>query len=101
MSLRARTVLAAVAALSLGTVACTETEQDRAEVQAEAAGDQAQDAAARAGEVLEAGAMKAAQAVESGAGKVAGELEENQSEATAEGRPGAIDPATDQRVPAN
>ena len=39
--------------------------------------------------------------IAAGAGKVAGELEENQSEAAAEGRPGAIDPATDQRVPSH
>ena len=42
----------------------------------------------------------AAQAVESGAGKVADKLETNQAEAAREGRPGAVDPATDTRVPA-
>ena len=45
--------------------------------------------------------MKAARAVEDGAGDVAARLEENQAEAAAEGRPGAVDPVTDQRVPAN
>jgi hypothetical protein len=45
--------------------------------------------------------MKAARAVEEGAGNVATRLEENQAKAAAEGRPGAVDPATDERVPAN
>ena len=44
--------------------------------------------------------VEAAQAVEEGAGKVADKLESNQAEAAAEGRPGAVDPATDTRVPA-
>jgi Holliday junction DNA helicase RuvA len=56
---------------------------------------------AEAGEVIESGAMKAARAVEEGAGNVAARLEDNQAEAAAEGRPGAVDPATEQRVPAN
>ena len=45
--------------------------------------------------------MKAARAVEGGAGEVAERLEENQAEAAAEGRPGAVDPATEERVPAD
>jgi hypothetical protein len=103
--------VSAVAALSLGAVACTQAEQEQTEANAEAAGDNAEvaaseaadkagDVAAQAGEVIEAGAMKAAQAVETGAGNVADRLETNQAEAAAEGRPGAVDPATDQRVPA-
>ena len=51
--------------------------------------------------MIESGAMQAAQAVEAGAGNVAAHLEENQAEAAAEGRPGAVNPATEQRVPAN
>ena len=82
------TAVAAVCALSLGAVACTETEQDQAAVDASAAGESLEDAAKEAGEVIELGAMKAAQAVEEGAGNVAGELEENQAEARAEGSAG-------------
>ncbi|WP_298161283.1 hypothetical protein [Brevundimonas sp.] len=104
-------VVSAIAALSLGTAACTGAEQektearaevaaDRAEVTASEAADKAGTAAAQAGEVIESGAMKAAQAVETGAGHVADRLEANQAEAAAEGRPGAVDPTTDQRVPA-
>ncbi len=98
-------VLAALAALSLaaslGLGACTQAETDKAEGQAEKAGDKAQDVAAQAGEVAESGAMKAAQAVESSAGKVADKLEANQAQAAAEGKPGAVDPATDRRVPSH
>jgi len=96
---RAPSILAAVAILSLGAVACTQAEQDRAEVKADAAAEKTGDVAARAGEVLESGAMKAAQAVESGAGTVADKLEANQAEAAAEGKPGAVNPNTDRRVP--
>ena len=95
------TGLVAVAALTLAVGACTRHETAEAEQKAEVAGDHAQAAASQAGEVLEAGAMKTAQAVESGAGKVADKLENEQAEAAAEGKPGAINPATDQRVPAN
>ncbi|MBN9465003.1 MAG: hypothetical protein LCH57_13745 [Proteobacteria bacterium] len=95
------TGLVAVAALTLAVGACTRHETAEAEQKAEVAGDHAQAAASQAGEVLEAGAMKTAQAVESGAGKVADKLEEKQAKAAAEGRPGAVDPATDRRVPAN
>lgn len=87
--------------LSFGAAACTQAETDKAEVQAEQAGEKAEDLAAQTGEVIESGAMKAAQAVETGAGKVADKLESNQAEAAAEGRPGAVNPATDQRVPSN
>ena len=113
MTIRIPSLLAvsAVAVLSLGAVACTDAEQERTEANAEAAGDNAEVAAAeaadkagelaaQAGEVLEAGTMKAAQAVETGAGNVADHLEANQAEAAAEGRPGAVNPNTDQRVPA-
>jgi len=82
-----------------GPAACTPPGQETAGVKAGAAGEQAQEAAAQAGEVVEAGAMKAAQAVEKGAGAVADKLEDNQAEAAAEGQPGAVDPATDRRVP--
>ncbi len=92
--------IAAASILALGASACTQAEQQKAEVNAEAAGDKAADVAAQTGEVVESGAMKAAQAVEDGAGKVADKLEGNQAEAAAEGRPGAVDPATDTRVPA-
>jgi type IV secretory pathway TrbL component len=94
-------MLAAVAALTLGAAACTPAEQQEAEANAEVAGEKAGDAAAKAGEVIESGAMKAARAVEEGAGNVATRLEQNQAKAAAEGRPGAVDPATDERVPAN
>lgn len=97
--MRIRTTTALAAVLALGAAACTQAEQETAEVKAEQAGEQAQDAAAQAGEVVEAGAMRAAQAVEKGAGAVADKLEDNQAEAAAEGRPGAVNPATDQRVP--
>lgn len=93
--------LAAVAALSLGAAACTPAEQQKAETKAEVAGDKAGEVAAEAGEVIESGAMKAARAVEAGAGNVGARLEDNQAEAAAEGRPGAVDPATDERVPSN
>ena len=93
--------LAAIAALALGAAACSPAEQQEAETNAEVAGDKAGEVAAEAGEVIESGAMKAARAVEEGAGNVAVRLEDNQAEAAAEGRPGAVDPATDKRVPAN
>lgn len=89
------------AAVALTLAACTQAEQTEAQVNAEAAGDTATDAAAQAGEVIESGAMKAAQAVEGAAGDAARKLEDNQAQAAAEGRPGAVDPATDQRVPSN
>lgn len=92
--------LTAVAALSLGAAACTQAEQQDAKADAAVAGEKAGDVAAQAGEVIESGAMKAAQATENVAGKAADKLEENQAEAAAEGRPGAVDPSTDQRVPA-
>lgn len=104
MTLRIPSILApalCVAVLSMGAVACTQAEQDKAEVQADQAADKTGEVAAQTGEVIESGAMKAAQAVESGAGHVADKLEANQSEAAAEGKPGAVDPATDTRVPAN
>lgn len=91
--------IAAASVLALGAAACTQAEQKKAETKAEAAGDKAADVAAQTGEVVESGAMKAAQAVETGAGKVAGKLEANQAEAAHEGRPGAVNPATDERVP--
>ncbi|MBX9615410.1 MAG: hypothetical protein K2X25_07425 [Caulobacteraceae bacterium] len=100
--------LSAVAALSMGAVGCTETEQQRTTAEADAAGDsvgtasaeagqELKEGAAAAGEVLESGAMKAAQAVESGAGDLADRLEAKQAEAAAQGRPGAVDPVTDER----
>jgi outer membrane lipoprotein-sorting protein len=99
--MRIRTLtIAAASVLALGAAACTQAEQEKAETQAEAAGDKAADVAAQTGEVVESGAMKAAQAVEEGAGKVADKLEGKQAQAAAEGRPGAVDPATDARVPA-
>ncbi len=97
-----RTVtLAAVAALALGAAACTPAEQQQAETNADDAGQTARDAAAQAGEVIESGAMKAAQAVEGAAGDAARSLEDNQAQAAAEGRPGAVNPNTGERVPAN
>ncbi len=100
MTIRTKALTAAAAVLMLGAAACTQAEQDKAEVHAETAADKTASAASQAGEVIEGGAMKAAQAVESGAGKVADKLETEQAEAAAEGKPGAIDPATDTRVPA-
>ena len=100
MTIRTTALMAAAAVLTLGAAACTQAEQDKAEVHAEAAADKTANAASQAGEVIEGGAMKAAQAVESGAGKVADKLENEQAQAAAEGKPGAIDPATDTRVPA-
>ena len=100
MTIRTPALLAAVAALSLGAVACTQAEQNKTEANAEVAADKTGEVAAQAGEVIESGAMKAAQSVESGASSVADKLEENQAEAAAEGKPGAVNPATDQRVPA-
>ena len=93
-------IVAAASILALGASACTQAEQKMAETHAEAAGDKAAAVAAQTGEVVESGAMKAAQAVESGAGKVADKLEDKQAQAAAEGRPGAVNPATDTRVPA-
>ena len=92
--------IADASVLALGAAACTQAEQKKAETHAEAAGDKAAAVAAQTGEVVESGAMKAAQAVESGAGKVADKLEDKQAQAAAEGRPGAVNPATDTRVPA-
>lgn len=110
MIVRNRTILAfaAVAALALGTSACTRAEQNEAESDASVAADNTANAAAnagdalasgaaQAGEVIEGGAMKAAQAVEEVSGDAARRLEAEQAEAAAEGRPGAIDPATDTR----
>jgi outer membrane lipoprotein-sorting protein len=100
VTIRTKALTAAAAVLMLGAAACTQAEQDKAEVHAETAADKTASAASQAGEVIEGGAMKAAQAVESGAGKVADKLETEQAQAAAEGKPGAIDPATDTRVPA-
>lgn len=100
MTIRTKVLMAAVAALTLGTAACTQAEQNKTEANAEAAADKTANVASQAGEVIEGGAMKAAQAVESGAGKVADKLEGEQAHAAAEGKPGAINPATDERVPA-
>ncbi len=110
MTIRFPSLLAvsAVLALSGGLIACTEAEQDRTAAEADAAGDNAEAAtaeageelregAAAAGEVIESGAMKAARAVEEGAGNLATRLEAEQAEAAAEGRPGAVDPVTDER----
>lgn len=94
-------LISVLAVLSFGAVACTENETRRAETEAAEAGNRAEAATARAGEVIESGAMKAAQAVETGAGNVADRLEAEQAKAAAEGRPGAIDPATGERVPAD
>lgn len=94
-------LVSALVALSLGAAACTEGETRKAEAEAAQAGDRAEAAAARAGEVVEQGAMKAARAVETGAGNVADRLEAEQAKAAAEGRPGAVDPATGQRIPAD
>ncbi|HUH23672.1 MAG TPA: hypothetical protein VLZ51_06390 [Brevundimonas sp.] len=94
------TAVAALAVLTLGAAACTQAEQNKAENTADVAADKAGDVAAQTGEVIESGAMKAAQATEEGAANVADHLERNQAEAAAQGRPGAVDPATDQRVPA-
>lgn len=100
--MRFRTLtIAAASVLALGAAACTQAEQNKAENHAEAAGDKAANVAAQTGEVIESGAMKTAQAVEEGAGNVARDLEAKQAEAAAEGRPGAVNPATDKRVPAN
>ena len=114
MTIRMPSLLAvsAIAVLALGAVACTEAEQDKTAAEADVAGDNAaaataqagqelKEGAAAAGEVIESGAMKAAQAVETGAGNLADRLEAEQAEAAAEGRPGAVDPATDERQPAN
>ena len=101
MTIRTKAQLTAAAVLSLGAAACTEAEQEKTEANAEAAADRTGEVAAQAGEVIESGAMKAAQAVEKGAGKVADHLEANQAEAAAEGKPGAVNPNTDQRVPAD
>ena len=90
--------LGAVSLLALG--ACTAAEQQEAKTETAEAGETAENVAQQAGEVIESGAMRAAQAVESGAGSVADKLEANQAEAAAEGCPGAVDPTTDQRVPA-
>ncbi len=98
--MRIRSAAAIVAFLALGAAACTPAEQQEAEANAEVAGDRAGEVAAEAGEVIESGALKAARAVEEGAGNVADHLEGNQAEAAAEGRPGAVDPATEERVPA-
>ena len=92
--------IAAASILALSAAACTQAEQKKAETHAEAAGEKAADVAAQTGEVVESGAMKAAQAVETGAGRVADKLEDKQAQAAAEGRPGAVNPATDTRVPA-
>ena len=111
MRIRSMTV-AAVAVLALGAAACTQAEQNQAEAQADAAGhdianatDDAvaatKDAAATAGEVIESGAMKTAQATENLAADARAKLEANQAEAAAQGRAGAVDPATDTRVPVN
>lgn len=100
MTIRTKALMAAAAVLTLGAAACTQAEQNKAEVHADAAADKTANVASQAGEVIEGGAMKAAQAVESGAGKVADKLETEQAQAAAEGKPGAINPATDTRVPA-
>ena len=90
--------MAAVAALSLGAVACTEAEQEQAEQDAAVAGENIEEGAAELGERIESGAMEAARGVENLAGDAAEELEENQREAAAEGREGAVNPETGERV---
>lgn len=98
---KASIFLASAAVLALGTAACTQAEQEKAEANAEAAADSVADAASTAGEVIESGAMKAAQGTENLAADARAKLEANQAEAAAEGKPGAVDPATDERVPVN
>ena len=100
MTIRTKTwpVLAAVAALSLGAVACTDAEQEQAEQDAAVAGENIEEGAAELGERIESGAMEAARGVENLAGDAAEELEENQREAAAEGREGAVNPETGERV---
>ncbi|MFN3816657.1 hypothetical protein [Brevundimonas sp.] len=90
--------LAAVAALSLGAVACTDAEQAQAERDAAVAGENIEQGAAELGERIESGAAAAARGVESLASDAAERLEENQREAAAEGREGAVDPDTGERV---
>jgi len=92
--------IAAASVLALGAAACTQAEQNKAEANAEAAGDKAADVAAQTGEVVESGAILDGLSRLHGAGKVADKLEDNQAQAAAEGRPGAVDPTTDTRVPA-
>lgn len=90
--------LAGVAALSLGVAACTDAEQRQAEQDAAVAADQIEQGAAELGERVESGVMEAARGVESLAGDAADKLEQNQREAAAEGREGALDPDTGERV---
>jgi hypothetical protein len=90
--------MAAVAALSLGAVACTEAEQDQAGQDAAEAGETIEQGAAELGERIESGAAAAARGVEDLSRDAAEELEENQREAAAEGREGAVNPDTGERV---
>ncbi|MFN3537265.1 MAG: hypothetical protein ACK4Y4_07465 [Brevundimonas sp.] len=90
--------MAAIAALSLGAVACTDAEQAQAQQDAAVAGENIEQGAAQLGERIESGAAAAARGVESLAGDAAAKLEENQREAATEGRSGTVDPETGERV---
>jgi hypothetical protein len=100
MSMRTPLALVAVAALTLGAAACTRSETTEAKSDAAVAGEQVKDAAAQTGEVIESGTAKAAGAVSEASGKLADHLEADQARDAAAGKPGAVDPHTDQRVPA-
>ena len=93
-------VLIVMAAMTLGAGACTKAETNEAHSDAAVAGEQVKDAAAATGEVIESGTAKAANAVSEGAGKVADHLEADQARDAAAGKPGAVNPHTDERVPA-
>ncbi|HEX8471722.1 MAG TPA: hypothetical protein VF633_11470 [Brevundimonas sp.] len=92
--------LVVLAALTLGAAACTQGETTEAKSDAAVAGEQVKDAAAQTGEVIESGTAKAANAVSEGAAKVADHLEADQAKDAAAGAPGAVNPHTDERVPA-
>jgi len=111
MTIRIPSLLAvsAIAALSLGVVACSEAEQDKTAAEADAAGDNAQEATAEAGSALKeeagqvgsaiaAGAREAGQEIDEATDALAREAEEQKAETAADNRGNT--PATQPTTPA-
>lgn len=109
MTIRIPSLLAvsAIAALSLGVVACSEAEQDKTAAEADAAGDNTQAATAEAGSALKeeaaqvgsavaAGAREAGQEIDEATDALAREAEEQKAETAADtrGNTPATQPAT-------
>jgi len=78
MTIRLPSLIAvsAIALLSLGTVACTEAEQDKTAAEADAAGDNAAAATEEAGSALKEEASQVGSAIAAGAREAGQEIDE-------------------------